>query len=273
MNDDNTPWYATPVRHAMSTTLVTVNVDTALTAVLRTLETRDVSSVPVVDAGGAAIGIVSLTDLLRAAKLHMERPGAALSIALPSARAQDVMVTDLVQVNDDAPLHDVAERMIERRVHRVLVTHAGKLAGICSTRDLMQAVRASHLVTPLKEVMSSPAQTIDIGESADQAIDALARAEVRGLVVTDGSWPVGVFTQLEALKARALPDAFRARTPVEALMSYETICLDVSTPVYRVAAQAMALRVRRILAVEHRMLRGVVTGWDLARVLRDAARG
>ena len=38
-------------------------------------------------------------------------------------------------------------------------------------------------------------------------------------------------------------------TPVERVMSYETICLDVRTPLYRVAGHAMQMRVRRILAV------------------------
>jgi signal-transduction protein with cAMP-binding, CBS, and nucleotidyltransferase domain len=56
-------------------------------------------------------------------------------------------------------------------------------------------------------------------------------------------------------------------TPVERVMSYETICLDVSTPAYRVAGHALQMRVRRILAVHARELRGIASSFDLARVL------
>lgn len=50
-------------------------------------------------------------------------------------------------------------------------------------------------------------------------------------------------------------------------MSYETICLDTSTPLYRVAGHAVQMRVRRILAVHGRELRGIVSGLDLVRIM------
>jgi len=115
-------------------------------------------------------------------------------------------------------------------------------------------------------VMTSPVETIEQGETIRTAIERLADADVRGLVVVDGSWPIGVFTHTEAMQARALPSMF-LDTPVERVMSYETICLDVSTPVYRVAGHALQMRVRRILGVHARELRGIVSGFDLARVL------
>jgi hypothetical protein len=44
---------------------------------------------------------------------------------------------------------------------------------------------------------------------------------------------VGVFTQLEAVKARGLtPD--QLQLSVEEAMSYETICLDIATPLHRI---------------------------------------
>jgi len=68
------------------------------------------------------------------------------------------------------------------------------------------------------------------------------------------------------MATRALPPNLR-KMPVERLMSYETICLDVTTPLYRVAGYAMQMRARRILAVEKRELVGIVTGLDVIRVM------
>jgi hypothetical protein len=50
-------------------------------------------------------------------------------------------------------------------------------------------------------------------------------------------------------------------------MSYEIVCLNVSTPLYRVASQARELRVRRILAVDERSVRGIATGFDVLRIM------
>jgi CBS domain-containing protein len=109
-------------------------------------------------------------------------------------------------------------------------------------------------------------ETIGLGEPIDAAIAQLTAANVRGLVVVDGDRAVGVFTQIEAIKARALSAELR-KTAVEQVMSYETLCLDVSTPLYRAAGHAIQMRVRRILAVEQRRFRGIVTGFDLVRVM------
>jgi CBS domain-containing protein len=123
---------------------------------------------------------------------------------------------------------------------------------------------AHRIEIPLARIMSSPVETIDEGEPIRLAIQRLADANVHGLVVVDGTWPIGVFTHTEALHAHALPPLFMA-TPVEGVMSYETICLDVDTPLYRAAGYVVQMRVRRILVVHDRELRGIVSGFDLVR--------
>jgi signal-transduction protein with cAMP-binding, CBS, and nucleotidyltransferase domain len=55
--------------------------------------------------------------------------------------------------------------------------------------------------------------------------------------------------------------------PVERVMSYELICLNVSTPLYRVANQARELRVRRIVAVDERRVCGIAAGFDILRTM------
>ena len=127
-------------------------------------------------------------------------------------------------------------------------------------------VLARRIEMPLRDVMAKPVETISLGDSIEDAVVKLDETNTRGLVVVDGTYPVGVFTQLEAIRARALSPELR-RIPVEEIMSYETITLDVSTPLYRAAGHAIATRVRRILVVESRSLVGIVTGYDLAQIL------
>jgi CBS domain-containing protein len=133
----------------------------------------------------------------------------------------------------------------------------------------MRAIVSAKIRIPLSEVMTREVDSIDLGMPVDEAIERLDDANVRGLIVVDGRWPVGVFTHAEALRALALPPSMR-KVPVEEVMSYETVCLAVGTPLYRVASQARELRVRRILAVDERSVRGIATGFDLLRVMTPA---
>jgi CBS domain-containing protein len=49
------------------------------------------------------------------------------------------------------------------------------------------------------------------------------------------------------------------------VLSPALLCLDVSTPLFRAARQAEVMDVRRIVAVENRQLRGVLTALDFVR--------
>jgi CBS domain-containing protein len=114
--------------------------------------------------------------------------------------------------------------------------------------------------------MTTTVESVDIGDTIEDAVRRLSAARVHGVVVADGSFPVGVFTHTEALAARKLPASLRAG-PVEEVMSYETVCLDVSTPIYRAAAYAISMDLRRVLVVHDRKLVGILSPIDLVRVL------
>ena len=82
------------------------------------------------------------------------------------------------------------------------------------------------------------------------------------MVVEDG-WPVGAFTQADALGAREAPPDDR----VDSWMDPRVICLPMATPVFRAAEQALATRARRVIAVDADGMRGILTGTDFARIV------
>jgi len=254
------------VRDYASKTLISVRPDAPLAEVYDVLLDRDISAVAVVDEAGELHGILSSTDLLREARIEMLAPGEFARVTPPPRAARDLMRRDVITIAEDAPLQAAASAMVSHRIHRVVVTRGKVPIGVLSTRDAMRAVLQHRIKTPLERLMSTPVQTIDEGDTIRMAIERLDDANVRGLVVVEGNWPIGVFTHTEALHARALPPMF-LDSPVEQVMSYETICLDVKTPIYRVAGHAMSMHVRRILAVHDRELRGIVSGFDLVRAL------
>jgi CBS domain-containing protein len=254
------------VSEHMTASVVSVLESTSLDGVLRTLRTKDISCVLVTTAAGAPAGVVSLTDLARVSKLAGGHHAGPLEILPPDRTAKEIMKAPLVTVDADADVAVAARKMLEHRVHRVFAVRDGRVVGVFSTRDALRVVLFNRVYTPLGDVMSRAVETIGVGEPIDDALAKLDDTNVRGLVVVDGKAPVGLFTQLEAIRARALPPELRVR-PVEEIMSYETISLGADTPLYRAAGHAIATRMRRIFVVDGRSLVGIVTGYDLAHVL------
>ena len=258
--------WAAPVREYASATLLHVAPETPLAKVHELLQKHDISALPVVRDDGELVGIVSTTDLLREARLEIAAAEELARFTPAPRTAADLMQRNVITIDHEAPLSEAAGKMVEHHIHRVVVTRQGAPVGVISTRDAMRAVLQHRIASPLERVMTASVITIDQGDTIRTAIERLDDANVRGLVVVDQKWPIGVFTHREAFESR-VPPAMLLDDPVERVMSYETICLDVGTPLYRVAGYAIQMRVRRILAVHARELRGIVSGLDLVRVM------
>ena len=56
---------------------------------------------------------------------------------VPKLRVRDVMIEDLITIGLDATLQQIAQTMLERRVHRLLVIEGDELRGIVSSLDLV----------------------------------------------------------------------------------------------------------------------------------------
>lgn len=143
----------------MTREVSTIRADTPLTAVAEMLIERRISGVPVVDAEGRLVGIISEADLMWSveegehrrswwATLLAGRPLAAADyIKTHGTRAADVMTTEVITIEEDTPLDDVIELFDKRRIKRVPVVREGRLVGIVSRRDLLRAM-AGRRATP-----------------------------------------------------------------------------------------------------------------------------
>lgn len=134
------------VATVMTTDVVTVGPDAGYKEVVERLGERQVSAVPVVDAEGRVIGVVSEADLL----LKEERPGRRRGgplvdphgeAAKAEARnAAALMTAPAVTVLPEATLTEAARLMHGRRVKRLpVVDREGRLVGIVSRADLLRA--------------------------------------------------------------------------------------------------------------------------------------
>lgn len=153
--------------------------------------------------------------------------------------------------------------MRKHHVHRVFVTREGIPRGVVSTRDLMRAVRDKRLKTPISEIASGSVVKVKADDPIALAVDRLDLSNKHGLVVVEGSYPVGIFDQACALESRRLPPS----TAVEHAMNVRILILPGGMSLGRAAEQALGMNVRRILVQTDRGMIGIVGGLDFARVL------
>ena len=136
------------VRDVMTKTVVVVGRDVTFKEIAERLAEHRVAALPVVDAEGRAVGIVSEADLL-VKEQHpdpiqprfIEGPRRALlRRKAAGTTAAELMSTPVVTVPSDAPLAEAARRMHDGGFRSLpVVDRSGVVIGIVSRRDLLRA--------------------------------------------------------------------------------------------------------------------------------------
>jgi CBS domain-containing protein len=142
-------------KDVMTSPVVTVGPDDSVTDVAKLLLERHISAAPVVDGSGHLLGIVSEGDLMRRPEAGTERRPSwwltLISDPQDEAReylkshglhARDVMSASVMTVDEEASLQDIATLLEKHRIKRVPVVRAGKVVGIVSRANLLQALVA-----------------------------------------------------------------------------------------------------------------------------------
>jgi CBS domain-containing protein len=133
--------------------VVTVHPDTDVADAVKLLSEHDVSALPVVDEPGNLIGILSEADLIRRVEIRTERRRRWWQEAVTGAstlaeefakshgkKVREIMTSGAVSVSEDTPLSEIATLFERKRIKRVAVVKDGKLVGIVSRSNLIQAL-------------------------------------------------------------------------------------------------------------------------------------
>ena len=252
--------FSMPVHWYMSTPVHTVSDQIDVNALHHRFIKLGVSSLPVIDADGGLVGVISRTDVLRVSHQPADSDAAPL-LTMPELGASDIMSRDVLTVDHDDSVGRASSAMLENAVHRVYVTKDGNVTGVLSARDVLPAVVDLRVPTPASKFMSTPLLVIGENEAIDNAMSLLEQAQISGVVVLGDAGPLGIFTQAEALQCRNLP----RHTRVADAMDRSIITLHASTPMYLAAEQALESNSRRIVVTDEQDVRGIVTALDFVR--------
>ncbi len=146
-------------REIMNPQILAVRDDLSVHELATFLTDHEISGAPVEDEAGELIGVVSVTDVVRAAseggrpvdetgrhfyargweeedldfeeleELHLQDEGLLV---------RDIMTPSVLAIQADASISQIARSMLEGHIHRLLVIDDRKVVGIVSSSDLLQ---------------------------------------------------------------------------------------------------------------------------------------
>jgi len=140
----------------MVSNVVTVGVNASVGEVAAILLNNHISGAPVVDDKGELVGIVSEGDLIRRPEIGTTKRhswwlelistkwGSATEyIKSHSRKVADVMTREVITAKPDTPLGDIAAMLERNRIKRVPIVEGGKLAGLVSRANILQALASA----------------------------------------------------------------------------------------------------------------------------------
>jgi len=134
---------------------ITIRADASLTEAAALMDHRRVHGLPVVDAAGSLVGVLSQTDLTRA------RGTEYLWANWPGLAVRHLMTSPAITVHRSTPLTIAARKMERHRIHRLVVVDDGDETipiGVLSMTDLIHAIaeETATLPVPPAEPASTP---------------------------------------------------------------------------------------------------------------------
>lgn len=183
------------VGECMTPNPVTVTDETTIAQAVRVMVEHNIKRLPVVDAQGKLVGMVSRIDVLRA----LSQPPVAESprkSPLPGQHVQvgDVMMTNVPTVRINAPLTEIVDLLVGHAQRRVVVIdEQRRVVGIITDGDLIKRATAAER----GGIVQSLTRRLPLGQTESFQLSRRTAAEVMtGQVVTIGPET----TLLEALR-------------------------------------------------------------------------
>ncbi|MFA4641319.1 CBS domain-containing protein [Pyrococcus kukulkanii] len=121
-----------PVKVYMTKKLLGVKPDTTVQEASKMMMEFEVGSLVVIDDEGNVVGFFTKSDILR----RVIVPG--LPYTTP---VKEIMTKNLITVDANTPLGEVLKRMAEHRIKHILIEEEGKIVGIFTLSDLLEASR------------------------------------------------------------------------------------------------------------------------------------
>lgn len=140
-------------RDVMTSPAISASPQTTLPEIVQLMLEHRISGIPIIDNSQKLVGLVSEGDLVRRKEIGLEQKhswwlsmfGNAAVLAEEFTKshgvtAKDVMTNKVITAAEDTPLWKIAETLEKEKIKRVPVVRDGRVVGIVSRANLLQAL-------------------------------------------------------------------------------------------------------------------------------------
>lgn len=143
-------------KELMSTSVITVTGETSVRELAKILSDNNIGGAPVVDDQGEVVGVVTESDLIdQNKKVHIPTVVAILDsfiflespekmekelTKMAGSKVEDIFADEVITVQQDTPLDEVATLMAEKKVHTLPVLDEKKLVGVIGKSDIIRTI-------------------------------------------------------------------------------------------------------------------------------------
>lgn len=140
----------------MTREVLTVRPETPVAELAQLLMSNNIGGAPVVDTEGRLLGVVTENDLIdQKKKVHIPTVVTILDSVIylespermeneikkiAGSTVADIYTRDVITVNEDTPLDEIATIMAEKGVHTLPVTRSDELVGIIGKQDIIKTL-------------------------------------------------------------------------------------------------------------------------------------
>ena len=115
-------------RDIITPAVISVQPEDHINDAMDLLVANRISGLPVIEENGKLVGIISEADRLKLFKEGTD---------LKKARVCDYMTSEVITVDEDTSLEEIADRLTTAGIRRVPVLHDSDVVGIISRRDML----------------------------------------------------------------------------------------------------------------------------------------
>jgi len=122
------------VRDVMKKDIIVVKAHESVQHISKMLTEKNISNIPVIDAKGKLVGVVSEQDIIKAMG----------SDKFMKLSAKDIMTKNVLSVKENDPLEYVSKIFMEKPYRRLPVTRNKKVVGVITREEIIQSFMSEY---------------------------------------------------------------------------------------------------------------------------------
>lgn len=237
------------VRDIMRKGLISCLPETPLGQVAILLSQHHIHALIVANPTGDPLGVISDFDLLAGEWLSTDSSTLA---TMKGLNAGNLMTSPIDSIEADLPITDAARIMLEKQVHRLMVTDNQKAIGIISISDLVAAIakQVEAKRGSVRDVMSNAFLVCRSDTSIIAAARTLTQTHWRSLIVVDATGkPQGVLTGKDLLW-HIDEEGVYERLTVNDVMNHALTTIDINASLHEAANLMIQKHQHRLIVID-----------------------